>query len=136
MPDLVLEARPPTIEQYALLRADAGWWPVSRDGMQEGLGNSLFSVCLMDGDRTVGTGRVVGDGGIYYYIQDVIVLNKYQGLGGGRMIMDAVMGYLRGSAKKGAFVGLMAAQGVEGFYTSYGFKRRTQDRPGMFQVWE
>jgi hypothetical protein len=49
--------------------------------------------------------------------------------------MDAVLGYLEGAAKPGAFVGLMAAEGAGGFYERYGFQRRPDDRPGMFRVW-
>jgi hypothetical protein len=33
-----------------------------------------------DGDA-VGCGRVVGDGGVYFYVQDVIVVPGLQGLG-------------------------------------------------------
>jgi len=86
-----------------------------------------------DGDA-VGCGRVVGDGGVYFYVQDVIVLPELQGLGWGARIMDAVMRYLDASAPPGSFIGLMAAKDVEGFYRRYGFDRRPDDRPGMFRI--
>jgi ribosomal protein S18 acetylase RimI-like enzyme len=94
----------------------------------------LYSVVLeRDGDA-VGCGRVVGDGGVYFYVQDVIVLPELQGLGWGARIMDAVMRYLDASARPGSFIGLMAAEDVEGFYRRYGFDRRPDDRPGMFRI--
>jgi hypothetical protein len=49
--------------------------------------------------------------------------------------MDAVMRYLGDAARPGSFVGLMAAEGVERFYERFGFRRRPDDRPGMFRVW-
>jgi ribosomal protein S18 acetylase RimI-like enzyme len=85
-------------------------------------------------NKVVGCGRVIGDGGIYFYIQDIIVLPEFQGKGIGRRIMDAVMEYLKAHARDGAFVGLMAAKGVSKFYERYGFKERPSDAPGMFLV--
>lgn len=52
------------------------------------------------------------------------------------MIMDAVMGYLQEHSASNAFVGLMAAKDVAGFYVKYGFAPRPEDRPGMFLVWK
>jgi predicted GNAT family N-acyltransferase len=69
-------------------------------------------------------------------VQDVIVSPELRGRGFGARIMDRVMGFLEGAAEPGAFVGLMAAQGVEVFYERYGFRRRQDDRPGMFIVWD
>ncbi len=34
----------------------------------------------------------------------------------------------------GAFVGLMAAKGLEKYYEQFGFKARDKDAPGMYQV--
>ncbi len=77
----------------------------------------------------------MGDGGIYFYIQDVIVLPEFQKKGPGKRIMDALMGYISSHAKSKAFIGLMAAKGVSKFYEKYGFAERPADRPGIFRVW-
>ncbi len=79
---------------------------------------------------------MVGDGGIYFYLQDVIVRPEQQGRGYGRLIMGALMGFLDRTARPGAFVGLMAATGVAAFYERYGFAPRPEGRPGMYRVWE
>jgi len=34
--------------------------------------------------------RVVGDGGLVFYIQDVIVVSSFQGQGIGKMLMDFI----------------------------------------------
>jgi len=131
---IAIVERAPTPGEYRRLRASVGWNELSPDGIRAGLGGSLYSVVLeRDGDA-VGCGRVVGDGGVYFYVQDVIVVPELQGLGWGARIMDAVMRYLDASVRPGSFIGLMAAKDVEGFYRRYGFDRRPDDRPGMFRI--
>ena len=131
-----LVERPPTPDAYARLRDAVGWNEVDAAGVAEGLRATLFSVCFELYGETIGCGRVVGDGGIYFYLQDVIVTPEQQGRGYGRLIMGALMGFLDRTSRPGAFVGLMAAQGVAAFYERYGFVPRPEGRPGMYRVWE
>ena len=133
--EYILVERPPTVEEYQRLREAVGWDRVDVEATETGLGNALFSVCVVYRDQVVGCGRIVGDGGIYFYIQDIIVLPEFQGRGLGRRVMDAVMDYLCSHAHPNAFIGLMAAKGVSGFYEKYGFAERPPDRPGMFRIW-
>lgn len=136
MAEFQLIERAPTVAEYQRLRRAVGWEIVDDESTSSGLQNSLYSVCLLDQDRIIGCGRIVGDRGIYYYVQDIIVLPEYQGKGGGKMIMNAVMDFLKTRAAKNSFIGLMAAKDVSGFYTKYGFAERPADRPGMFIVWK
>ncbi len=131
----MLVERVPTLEEYQKLRKAVGWWDVDTRATRIGLHNSLFSVCVIFENEVVGCGRVIGDGGIYFYIQDIIVLPGFQGKGIGKCIMDAIMDYLEENAHSDAFVGLMAAKGVSGFYERYGFTERSSDSPGMFRRW-
>lgn len=130
-----LVERDPTVEEYQRLRSSVGWGPMTAEGVAEGLPNALFSVVLEHEGEAVGCARIVGDGGLYFYLQDVIVLPEFQGRGQGARLMGSLMGYLERSARPGAFVGLMAAVGVEPFYERYGFRRRSEQQPGMFRVW-
>ena len=137
MEEYILVERPlTTVEEYLRLREAIGWWYVDFEALKIGLPNSLFSVCVIHNDEVIGCGRVVGDGGMYFYIQDIIVLPEFQGKGIGRRIMDAVMDFITFHAHIGAFVALMAAKGVSKFYEKYGFQERPPDRPGMFRIWE
>ncbi|HEX6230165.1 MAG TPA: GNAT family N-acetyltransferase [Actinomycetota bacterium] len=136
MGEIRLVERDPTVTEYQRLRRAVGWGEMTDEGVAAGLPHALYAVVLVHGDEVIGCGRVVGDGGLYFYVQDVIVLPGYRGRGLGARIMEAVMAYLERTARPGAFIGLMAAEGVEGFYESYGFRRRPDDRPGMFRVWE
>ena len=133
--EYILVERPPTVEEYQRLREAVGWESVDVEATEIGLRNALFSVCAIYKDKVIGCGRVVSDGGIYFYIQDIIVLPEFQGKGLGRRMMDAVMGYLSSHAHPNAFIGLMAAKGVSEFYEKYGFAERPPDRPGMFRIW-
>lgn len=132
----ILVERSPTVEEYQKLREAVEWWSVDPEATEIGLNNSLFSVCVIFKNEVIGCGRVVGDGGIYFYIQDIIVLPEFQGTGIGKRIMDAIMNYLKEHAHPNAFIGLMAAKGVSKFYEKYGFNERPPDRPGMFKTWE
>ncbi len=86
--------------------------------------NSLFHVAVYFEDQLVGMGRVVGDGIMYFYVQDIVVLPDYQGLGIGALIMLNIENYLSSTAIKGSTIGLLAAKGKEAFYARYGYITR------------
>jgi GNAT superfamily N-acetyltransferase len=128
----------PTVEEYQALRLAVGWGEADEDAIEKSLQNSLYWVCILKQKTVIGCGRVVGDGGLCFYIQDLIVLPIYQGQGLGRRLMEEIMEYVRANAHQGGFVGLMAAKGAEGFYLKYGFMARpTSDYgPGMILFWK
>jgi GNAT superfamily N-acetyltransferase len=134
MPDLVeIVDGTPTPEEYAAFRAHVHWPAVEPAQVAEGLGASLASVLARDADRTlVGMGRVVGDGGVYLYLQDVIVLEGWRNNGIGTRITEALLDHVRELGGPGTFVGLMAAAGAGPFYERFGFQPRGDDRPGMW----
>ena len=102
------------------------------------LPRSLYVVCAFDGDELVGMGRVVGDGGLCFYIQDVIVLKSHQGRGIGAALMERIMAWIEGRAVKDSYLGLMSAEGKERFYHRYGFTSRPTEKLGcgMTRFWE
>jgi hypothetical protein len=59
----VLVGRFPGIDDYRRLRSEAGLSPKSAEAATRGLANTLFGVSLLDGDRCIGMGRIIGDGG-------------------------------------------------------------------------
>jgi len=126
----------PTVEKYLALREAVGWGRVDEQMAVRGLANALFTVCLLHNGKVIGCGRVIGDGGHYFYLQDIIVLPAYQGKGLGKRLMRAILAYLEEHALPGAFIGLMAAQGKSSFYTQFGFATRPPERPGMFLLRE
>ena len=68
-----LERRPPTVAELRALSESVGWTdlPSDDDAVARGLAASLFGVVGLDAaGETVGSARVVGDGGVYFYVQD------------------------------------------------------------------
>jgi len=135
--EITLMQQVPPVEAYMWLREAVGWGNADRAVTEHALTHSLFGVTLYHGEEVIGCGRVVGDGGLCFYVQDIIVLTAYQRQGYGRQIMDTIMDYIHAHARPGAFAGLMAAHGVEDFYVPYGFVARPTDRlgPGMIRFW-
>lgn len=136
MEEFTIVKRLPTVEEIKDFHEAVGWDNVDDIATATALKNSLFGVVALHKGKTIGCGRVIGDGGMYFYIQDIIVLPEYQGRGIGRMIMDAVMDYISASAKPNAFIGLMSAKDKAGFYVKFGFSERPPGRPGMFKIWK
>ena len=129
-----LEHGLPTISEYKKLRDSVGWWKTGEKATEVALSNSLFSVVVVENNDIAGLGRIVGDGGLYFYIQDLIVHPEFQKSALGKRLMAELMSYVSANAKSGAFVGLMAAKGLKQYYESFGFKARNEDAPGMYQV--
>lgn len=122
------------VSEYQELRKQTNWEPLSENMVKIAMKNTLFSVVVTQGDQLAGFGRVVGDGGIYFYIQDVIVAREFRGMGLSRLIMERIERYLMKSTGENAFIGLMAAEGVSGLYEKYGYRKRAGNAPGMFRM--
>ncbi len=129
-----IKHRLPSVEEYRKLRSLVGWWDTDEKATKIALNNSLFSVVATEGETVVGTGRIAGDGGLYFYIQDLIVQPDYQSKGIGKAIMKELMAYIKNNAKPGSYIALMTAKGLEKYYEIYGFEARKADAPGMYQV--
>ena len=123
-----------TVEQYQILRKTTGWDLINDVPVSIALKNDLFSIGVFDDQAIIGMGRVIGDGAIYFYIQDVAVLPEYHKQGVGSLIMDHIENYLNENTNKNSFIGLMAAKGVKEFYKKYHYLERPSDRPGMYKI--
>ena len=110
-----LSAVPPTAEEFVELRAACGWGAVEPAIAERALAAGLLGVVARDGNRVAGFGRVVGDGVLYFYLQDVIVRPEFRGQGVGGLIVEALLDEVLRQAPVGATIGLMAAEGKEGF---------------------
>ena len=129
-----LVERPATVEEYRKLCTAVGWEEVMNfDAAREALPRSLYGVVVEIRGDVVGMGRVVGDGAIFYYLQDVAVLPEHQGRGVGTRIVARLIERIKAHAPEKAFIGVFAAAGSERFYEAYGFKEH-DDLTGMYQV--
>ncbi len=129
-----LVERAPTLSEYRQICTAVGWDTlINFAAAAASLGNSLYHVVALYEHAIVGMARIVGDGAMYFYIQDVAVLPAHQGHGVGGLLMEHVVAYLRSHAPAQAFVGLFAAEGTHPLYERYGF-RVYPALMGMFRV--
>nr|WP_282444920.1 GNAT family N-acetyltransferase [Idiomarina sp. ATCH4] len=106
------------------MRRQVGWDDIDLGVAQKSLDGSLFHVSIRDDKKLIGMARIVGDGFMYFYIQDVVVSPDYQGYGLGKALMGRVERYLSKACPIGATVALLAVRGKESFYRGYGYIER------------
>ena len=119
-------------QEFMSIREELGLPAVGFATAARALRDDLFDVVvLLDGETPVACCRVIGDGVLTFYVQDLLVVPKMQRKGIGTKVMGLVLGHLGSMAPPGAFVGLMAAPGTEAFFAKHGFAARPADAPGM-----
>lgn len=119
-------------QEFMQIREGLGLPPVEFPVAARALRDDLFSVIvLLDGETPVACGRLIGDGALAFYVQDVLVVPKMQRRGVGSKIMEILLSHLEAVAAPGAFIGLNAAPGTEAFFARHGFAARPPDAPGM-----
>ena len=131
---MLIEERNPSYDEYKALREAVGWRLTEETSTRKALDNALYSVVALDSNKVVGIGRVIGDDGLYYYIQDLIVNPKYQGKGIGKALMAKLMDFIQSHAHAGSIIGLMATPGLENFYKEFGFTSRPENGTGMYRI--
>lgn len=125
------------VQDYLTIRACVGWRVLLEEQAVKALQNSLLVVGAYDGEQLVGMGRIVGDGAVICYVQDLIVLPEYQRKGVGSKVLGALIDYVEGLRIDGSqmMLCLMCAKGRESFYEKNGFIARPTNElgPGMIQ---
>lgn len=126
-----------TVAEYLNIRAQVGWKKLKKEQAVRALENSMHIVGAYDDGRLVGMGRIVGDGAVICYVQDLIVVPDGQHKGIGSMILNALVRYVESLRieESQMMLCLMCAKGREAFYEKHGFiARPTPDLgPGMIQ---
>ena len=126
-----------TIQEYLQIRSEVGWLKLEEDQAGKALQHSLLTIGAYDGERLAGMGRLVGDGAVICYVQDLIVVPSYQHMGVGSKVLDTLIEYVETLRKEGTqmMLCLMCAKGRESFYEEHGFMARPTEGlgPGMIQ---
>ncbi len=125
-----------TVDEYLYLRERVNWNKLSSEQARLAIDNSLYFVKAVSSDGSVvGMGRIVGDGAVICYIQDLVVLPEVQHQGVGSLIINELKEYVNGLRRENTtmMLGLMCAKGREPFYEKHGFIGRPTDNlgPGM-----
>lgn len=125
------------VDVYLSLREQVKWVLLDRKQAQLALDNSMKIITVYDKETPIGMGRIVGDGAVICYVQDLIVIPPYQRQHVGGEILDRLIAYVERLTAPGTrmMLCLMCAKGRELFYEKHGFVARPTDAlgPGMIQ---
>ena len=102
-----------TVEQYLDIRSAVNWRQLTRRQAESALGHSLIVVGAYEDDHLVGMGRIVGDGAVICYVQDLIVRPEYQRKKVGSKVLSALVAYVESIREEGSqmMLCLMCAKG-------------------------
>lgn len=135
-PAPVIVDRLATPAEHRALCTAVGWAGVMNlDAAEDALAGSLFGVVALEEGQVVAMGRAVGDGAMFFYLQDIAVDPAWQGRGIGRRVVERLIAQVRARAPGPAFVGLFATEAARTLYARLGFAVH-QELIGMFQVAE
>ena len=122
----------PAAADYAALFESTGWnrnYALTAEQLHQAIQASWYLVAAYDGERLVGSGRVLSDGVQHALIVDMIVLPDYQGQGIGSALLRRLLE--RCAAHGIRDVQLFCARDKSGFYEKFGFAPRPAAAPGM-----
>ena len=126
--NLIIKENINSVEEFNLLYDAVGWGAYDKEISQKALLNNIYSVSIYDEEKIVGYGRIIGDGIVFLYIHDVMVLPEYQGKGIGSIIMNKLLDYIKNIKIENSYVRvyLGASKGREDFYKKFGFVTRNE----------
>ena len=127
-----------TAETFLELYTSVGWEPPCEAQVRTALQNSLATFAAFDDGKPAGMARLIGDGGMSFYIKDFAVLPSHQGKGIGARLICALERYIRDTVDPGWAVSLELISTKEAvpFYKHMGFEERPceWDGPGMMKM--
>ena len=126
-----------TPERCLQLYRSVGWEAPGMDQVRTALANTAATFTAMLNDEPVGMVRLIGDGGMSFYIKDFAVVPSSQSQGVGHALLTELERYVRQSIAPGWAVSLelISSQGAIGFYERHGLEARAKkwDGHGMFK---
>ena len=127
-----------TPELFLKLYSSVGWEPPCIEQVKTALTNTLAAFTVYDGIQPIGMARLIGDGGMSFYIKDFAVIPSYQSRGAGTMMIESIEKYIKKSVSPDWAVSLELISTKEAvqFYKKKGFEERPceWDGPGMFKM--
>lgn len=127
-----------TPELFLELYTSVGWEAPLVQQVREALKNSLATFTAYESNNAVGMVRLIGDGGMSFYIKDFVVIPPFQSKGVGTILMEKIERYIKENIDEDWAVSLelISTKDAVGFYKKKGFEERPceWDGPGMFRM--
>ncbi len=120
------------VEEFNLLYDSVNWGHYNNEISSKALNNTFYSVSVYDDEKIIGFGRIIGDTICFLYIQDIIVIPKYQNKKIGTMIINKILDKIKEVQKENPDVRvyLGASKNKESFYEKFGFVKRSKANLG------
>ena len=116
---------PPAPEAYVTLRTACGLGARTVAAARIGMANGLHCSALRAGGEVIAMARIIGDGGCFTQLVDVMVHPDHRGQGHGRAALDRALGWAQANLPETCLISLVAVPGVEPLYAARGFRPLT-----------
>lgn len=125
---LVVKENIDDVQEFNYLYDSVGWGAYDESITRQILKRNIYSVSIYDYNKIIGYGRIIGDGLAFIYIQDVMVVPKYQSKKVGTKIMNELLKEVDEIKKinPNVRVYLGASLNKEKFYEKFGFVTRQE----------
>ncbi len=127
-----------TPELFLELYRSVGWDAPCIGQVITALENTIATFTAYDRNCAVGMVRLIGDGGMSFYIKDFVVIPPYQSRGIGTSLIESLEKYIRENitADWAVSLELISTKQAVLFYKKNGFEERPceWDGPGMFKM--
>lgn len=127
-----------TPDLFLNLYTSVGWEPPTIQQVEKALRNTIATFTVYDADKAVGMVRLIGDGGMSFYIKDFAVIPTYQSKGVGTILIANIEKYIKENIDTNwaVSVELISTKEAVKFYKKNGFEERPceWDGPGMFKM--
>ncbi len=120
----------PTAAEFRAIYLATGWGEPTEEHCARALEGS-WAVCSVRDTQgaLVGVGRMISDGAMHAYVNEMIVREDVRGAGVGAEILRRLVA--TANARGITQIQLFAARGRAPFYARHGFIPRPDDAPGM-----